>query len=327
MPAKNSNGTRPRGTSSGEKKRLKPAPRAGSNRHRPGTPQTRNAAPAANSRRPGAAPKRKTATPRAKGLPKHRPVPERPAVPDVAAPTGAVALTDEEQIESAKYLPRADESRVFEEERFLFPETYGVNRIRLLVKDPHWTFAHWDVDPALFDKLRAEIGDRAVSLSRLTLRISDPGHGGTSVVLLPYGAKSWYVRTDAAGRSYRAQLGITLPSGEFRLLAESNTVATPRVGPSTEPARRVVSYKELRVGKSQATLEAARNESRPAVAAPGPWSAPPQDATIAGAPESAAGAAKRPSSGPGGEEAAGGRGGASETFRPERGGASDLFRR
>ena len=33
-------------------------------------------------------------------------------------------------------------------------------------------------------------------------------------------------------RSYKAELGLTLPSGEFRRFAESNTVVTPRVGPS-----------------------------------------------------------------------------------------------
>ena len=48
---------------------------------------------------------------------------------------GALSLSEEEQIGSAKYLPRELPPRVFEEERFIFPETYGVNRVRLLVRD------------------------------------------------------------------------------------------------------------------------------------------------------------------------------------------------
>ena len=40
-----------------------------------------------------------------------------------------------------------------------------------------------------------------------------------------------------------AELGVTLPSGQFRKLAESNTVVTPRVGPSAERARRRMSYR------------------------------------------------------------------------------------
>ena len=51
------------------------------------------------------------------------------------------------EIRSAKYLPRDLPKRLFEEERFLFPESYGVNRVRLLVRDPEWVFAYWDVSP------------------------------------------------------------------------------------------------------------------------------------------------------------------------------------
>ena len=70
--------------------------------------------------------------------------------------------------------------------------------------------------------------------------------GGSTDILLPPGARWWYVRTDSSRRTYRAELGVTLPSGEFRRLAESNTVVTPRVGPSPERARRRMSYRDAR---------------------------------------------------------------------------------
>jgi len=60
---------------------------------------------------------------------------------------------------------------VFEEERFLFPESYAKNRVRLLAKDPEWLFAHWDVNPKTWAALRDELGERALALSRLTLRV------------------------------------------------------------------------------------------------------------------------------------------------------------
>jgi len=159
------------------------------------------------------------------------------AKPAAAKPVKAqpAALTDEEAIESAKYLPRELPPRVFEEERFLFPESYGTNRLRLLVKDPYWLFAHWDLSPESLTGLRAELGERAMALSRLTLRIGDARSGGSKTILLPEGARSWYVQIDGESRSFRGELGLTLPSGKFRKLADSNTVITPRVGPS--PAR------------------------------------------------------------------------------------------
>src|SRR5688500_1583110 len=56
------------------------------------------------------------------------------------APDIGAAATEEERIESSKYLPRSAPKRLFETERFVFPESYGVNRVRLLVKDPEWLF-------------------------------------------------------------------------------------------------------------------------------------------------------------------------------------------
>ena len=146
------------------------------------------------------------------------------------------AANEEQRIESSKYLPRHAPRRLFETERFVFPESYGVNRVRLLVKDPEWLFAYWDVDPAVLSSLRRDLGERALALSRLTLRLSDTVEGGSTVILLPKAARSFYIRADGASRSYQAELGLTLPSGEFRALAASNTVGTPRVGPSPEAA-------------------------------------------------------------------------------------------
>ena len=115
-----------------------------------------------------------------------RRTPSRPAArkaseakPIEVPPDTPVSGSEEEQIESAKYLQPTTAPRVFEEERFLFPETYGVDRVRLLVKDPEWLFAYWDVSPQAVSSLRRELGERGLALTRLTLRITDPGHGGT----------------------------------------------------------------------------------------------------------------------------------------------------
>jgi hypothetical protein len=221
-------------------------------------------------------------------------------------PPGAIpGLSEEDQIRSAKYLPRDLPKRLFEEERFLFPESYGVNRVRLLVRDPEWVFAYWDVSPETMKGLARSLGERALALSRLTLRVLDPVSGGMSDILLPPGARWWYIRTDAARRTYRAEIGITLPSGEFRQLAESNAVVTPRVGPSRERARRRLSYR-------------------------GAGELPPEEAAAAGQAEREADLAREPWVA-GNEPAAGsgGKGGASDTFRPaggKRPGASDAFR-
>jgi hypothetical protein len=224
-----------------------------------------------------------------------------------AATRATANLPEEDQIRAAKFVPRERPQRLFEEERFVFPESYGVDRVRLLVRDPDWIFAYWDVRADTMKDLARSVGERAFALSRLTLRVADPVSGGSSDILLPAGARWWYIRTDATRRAYRAQIGVTLPSGEFRRLAESNTVVTPRVGPSHEPARRRLSYREaaaVGAGEAAAAGRAAR------------------EAGLAGKPWKAGGV---------GGESRRRRGGASDVFRPAggeapRGGASDVNR-
>lgn len=246
-------------------------------------------------------------------------VPPAPAI--AAAPVvahtpvpQAGALTEEEQIESAKYLPREMPPRPFEEERFLFPESYGVDRVRLLVKDPDWLFAHWDVDPASVASLHASVGERTLALSQLTLRVTDPENGGASVVLLPPGTRSWYVRTDSARRAYRAELGMTLPSGEFRGIAWSNTVLTPRVGPSPQKAERLLTYAEAAAVDPGSAASVGGGEAVEAGPSAGPWSVPPQIAGQAGETGQST-------------NGSGSGAGSAPSAAALRGGASDLFRR
>ena len=251
----------------------------------------------------------KTATPRPKPGGAARRPGRRGAASEDHAPLGVPGLSEEDQIRAAKYLPRELPKRLFEEDRFLFPETYGVNRVRLLVRDPEWIFAYWDVNPSAMKDLARSLGERGLALSRLTLRVQDPVSGGSSDILLPPGARWWYIRTDSARRSYRAELGVTLPSGEFRRLAESNTVVTPRVGPSPQRARRRMSYRDARELPPSAAEAAGRAETEAGLSRER-WAAESVDGSVAPG-----------ESGPG--KAA--RGGASDVFRP--GGASDTFRR
>jgi len=233
--------------------------------------------------------------------PEARPAADTPAAADAVA---AARLTDEERIESAKYEPRRAQPRVFEEERFLFPQTYGVNRLRLLVKDPEWLFAYWDVDPRSLEALRADLGARASALSQLTLRVFEDRDGGASTFLLPQDARAWYVQTQTAGRAYRAEVGVMLPSGEFRSLAQSNSVVTPRGARSSQKAKKAVRYDRASPAGPAAALAASDEETE---AADRPWS-PPLDAGAA--PEE-----ERP------------RAAARERKGPPRGGASDMHRR
>jgi hypothetical protein len=166
------------------------------------------------------------------------------------------------------------------------PETYGANRVRLLPKDPDSLFAFWDVDPRSKRALARELGRRGAALARLTLRVGGEDGAPPQVVLLGEGDRSRHLRADPTRASYRAELGYTLASGEFRRLAVSDPVSLPPAGESPVPASRRVRFDPR-----------ALPEDVPLDAGAGPR---PQ-----GGAEGARAGATRPTS----------RGGASETYR------------
>ena len=154
-------------------------------------------------------------------------------------PAAALGLSDEEQILAAKYLPRDLPPRLFEEERFLFPESYHVNRVRLLVQGPR-------LDLRLLgrgsERARSDREERGGAV-----------HGAGP--LEPSGLRSrrtaarrtsCFRRARAGGTCVRTRpraptapsSGSSCPRASSAALAESNRVTTPRVGPSASSARR-----------------------------------------------------------------------------------------
>lgn len=224
---------------------------------------------------------------------------------------------EQERVGAAKYGARPS-GRGFDEQRFLFPRNYEVNRVRLVVRDPEWLFAYWDVNPRAFEGIRREMGERAMALSRLTLKVSDPEGGPAQVILLPYGARSWYVRIDPGRPRYMAELGITLPSGQFRPLAQSNVVAMPRFGPSSQPAARSVPFREAWAAAGDLSAGVSEEGASGAASA---WTDPGTSIRQGPLPEDIGGASDRLSAEMSDRHDR-------ESGRSEsRGGASDIFRR
>ena len=117
------------------------------------------------------------------------------------------------------------------------PEGYGETRIVLQVRDPFWMHAYWEISQETALDLASELGDRLPS-SRLTLRVNDTTmcNGAdfakrVAIDVHPF-ANNWYINVCEPDRSYCVDLGLTSGSDQFRFIARSNVVRTPRVGPS-----------------------------------------------------------------------------------------------
>ena len=143
----------------------------------------------------------------------------------------------EQRVKASKYYLGVQESAELDE-GFEFPESYGESAITLMVRDPYWLFAYWELAPNLNAELRDRLGDDALAKSRLVLRVydvtgTDPEHAASfhDIDVAP-GARNWYINVMRVERDYCVDLGLIAPDGSFIVIARSNMVSLPPVGPS-----------------------------------------------------------------------------------------------
>lgn len=111
--------------------------------------------------------------------------------------------------------------------------------IVVMVRDPHWLHAHWELSRATLGRAQAAMG-QDWHTSRPILRLMDVSSEDTTSVTerllrdIPiHGAvNNWYIDVSDPPRSFRVDIGYLSRKGKFYLLARSNIVTTPRTGSS-----------------------------------------------------------------------------------------------
>lgn len=121
----------------------------------------------------------------------------------------------------------------------VLPGFYGATRIVLQVRDPFWMHAYWEIAEDMAQNLRRQLGEE-LDRSQLTLRVHDvtgvtfDGHNSVRSFdkeVHPF-ANNWYINVEESDRSYCVDLGLVTGASQFYLISRSNTVHTPRIGPS-----------------------------------------------------------------------------------------------
>jgi uncharacterized protein len=119
------------------------------------------------------------------------------------------------------------------------PDRYGSDHAALMVRDPYWLHAYWEVTPETLETARRELGDEWRD-HRLVMRVFGFASEGEAVrdeeradrydIELPSSATNWYLNVGRPDRAYRIVVGILTRTGRFRALVRSNDVRTPRDG-------------------------------------------------------------------------------------------------
>ncbi|MFA5114163.1 MAG: DUF4912 domain-containing protein [Candidatus Margulisiibacteriota bacterium] len=181
-------------------------------------------------------PVRKRAVKTAKDKPvKKTAAAKKPAVPRrraVKSPVNAARPEKlrgggEERVEESKYYAGPVMQKIAEEKQWEFPGGYDENRIVLMVRDPHWLYAYWEVNGQRRGEIAGEIGADLLNRSREVLRVYETASWQSFDVLIDGGARSWYIKVPEPNRTYCVDIGFLTPDGRFIAAARSNWVTTP----------------------------------------------------------------------------------------------------
>ena len=116
------------------------------------------------------------------------------------------------------------------------PEYYGEDKIVLLVRDPWWLFAYWEVTPGCEARVMAEISVKGLRRQKTVLRVYDltAASSGTPPVFfdieIQHLNNNWYIDVGQPDREWAAEIGFKTEDGQFFVLIRSNTVRTPSFG-------------------------------------------------------------------------------------------------
>ena len=152
-------------------------------------------------------------------LPKRVPVTER-AVPEAI---------EVKEVPTSHAAPRQ-----FQEMPRELPDNYGDNQIYLLVRDPHWVYAYWEIQKDHQEENLSKLGgswESVISILRV-YDVTDPDKTAVSFdVVLQNNVTAWYLNV-LPNHSYYVEIGLLHRDGRFISLACSNHVTTPRSGMS-----------------------------------------------------------------------------------------------
>lgn len=109
------------------------------------------------------------------------------------------------------------------------------DRLVVMVRDPYWLHAYWELSQRSVDRAQAALGQRWHS-ARPVLRLYR-SHGEAAAlherdIPIHGGVRNWYVDVQDPPADYRLEIGYLADDSYFYCLARSNEVSTPPAGTS-----------------------------------------------------------------------------------------------
>jgi len=110
-----------------------------------------------------------------------------------------------------------------------FPQNYGKNQLTLLVRDPEWLYAYWEITATVQSDFSRQFGG-IWSETQPMLRVYDITGGNQKQyfdIQIDDYSSNWYIHVGRPNHTFFVDLGRVLPDGRFYCIARSNSVTTP----------------------------------------------------------------------------------------------------
>ena len=113
----------------------------------------------------------------------------------------------------------------------------GKDRLVLMVRDPYWLHAYWELTRGSIERAQAALGQNWHG-ARPVLRLSEVSRDGSTCssrrvlrdVQIHGGVNNWYLDVQDPPKSYQVDIGYLASGDRFFSVVRSNTVSTPPVG-------------------------------------------------------------------------------------------------
>jgi hypothetical protein len=109
------------------------------------------------------------------------------------------------------------------------------DRLVVMVRDPYWLHAYWELAPRSIDRAQAAMGQKwhgAQPVLRVYRIQPDSAALHERDIPIHGGVRNWYVDVQDPPADYKLEIGYLAEDGTFYCLARSNEVSTPPAGTS-----------------------------------------------------------------------------------------------
>jgi hypothetical protein len=114
---------------------------------------------------------------------------------------------------------------------------YVKDRLVVMVRDPYWLHAYWELSRRSIQRAEAALGQHWHA-ARPVLRLHEVSRNGTTSasrrtmrdIEIHGGVNNWYIDVQNPPKSYQLEIGYLAPGNRFYCLGRSNVVSTPMPG-------------------------------------------------------------------------------------------------